>query len=85
LFLGGGEDRYGRGGLSEGRLSCRQPRVQGGVGGPGFEHPGLPASRSCVTPVSVRFAVSGWAGDGPTGSQLPGVVQIRGGSVIFGP
>src|SRR5215468_7723738 len=32
LVPGGGEDRYGRGGLSEGRLSCRPPRVYGGVG-----------------------------------------------------
>ena len=44
-----------------------------------FEHPGLPASCSCGTPVSVRPAVSGLAGDG-----VRVVVQIRGGSVIFG-
>src|SRR5215831_6802687 len=29
-----------------------------------FEHAGLPASRGCGAPVSVRLAVSGWAGDG---------------------
>ena len=39
----------------------------------------LPASCSCGTPVSVRPAVSGWAG------MVSGVVvQVRGGSVIFG-
>ena len=36
LFPGGGEDRYGRGGPSEGRLSCQPPRVYGGVGRPGL-------------------------------------------------
>ena len=37
-----------------------------------FEHPGLLASRSFGTPVSVRPAVSGWAGMVPAGSQLSG-------------
>ena len=42
-------------------------------------HPGLPASCSCGTPVGVRPAVSGWA------EMVSGVVvQVRGGSVIFG-
>jgi len=51
-----------------------------------FERPGLPTSCCCGTPVSVRPAVSGWAGRVSAGSQLSGVVvQIRGGSVIFGP
>src|SRR5215831_18923748 len=36
LFPGGGEDRDGRGGLSEGRLSCQPPCVYGGVGRPGL-------------------------------------------------
>ena len=62
LFPGGGEDRYGRGGPSEGRLSCRPPRVDGGVGRPGLC--ALPASRSCGTPASARPAVIGQAGDG---------------------
>src|SRR5215468_6725080 len=31
------------------------------------ERPGLPASCSCGTPVSVRLAVSGWAGEGGAG------------------
>ena len=44
-----------------------------------FEHRGMPASGSCGTPVSVRPAVSGWAGDG-----VRGRVQVRGGWVIFG-
>jgi len=44
-----------------------------------LEHPGLPASCGCGTPVSVWPAVSGWAGDGVLGR-----VQVRGGSVIFG-
>ena len=51
-----------------------------------FEHPGLPVSCSCGTPVSVRPAVSGWAGDGAGRFAVVRVAAPgRGGSVIFGP
>ena len=50
------------------------------------ERPGRPASCSCGTQVSVRLAVSGWAGEGAGRfAVVRVVVQIRGGSVIFGP
>ena len=49
------------------------------------EHPGLLASRSCGTPVSVRPAISGRAGEGGRRLAVGGVaVQMWGGSVIFG-
>ena len=86
MFSGRGDDRYGRGGPSAGRLSCRQLRVYGGVGGPGLSALACRRPAAAVPPVSVRLAVSGWAGEVPTGSRLSGVVvQIGGGSVIFGP
>jgi hypothetical protein len=47
-----------------GRLACRRPSRLRWFGQAWFEHPGLPASRSCCTPVSVRPAVSGMGGDG---------------------
>ena len=51
-----------------------------------FEHAGLPASGSWGTSVSVGLRSVGGRGMVPTGSQLSEVVvQIRGGSVIFGP
>ena len=85
LFPGGGEDRYGRGGPSKGRFSCRQPRIDGGVGRPGFEDPDRPRP---AVPVPGERPACGQrvGGDVPTGSQVSGVVvQIRGGSMIFGP
>ena len=86
MFPGGGADRYGRGGPSEGRLSCQPPRVYGGVARPGLSTLACPCPRSCGTRVSVWPVVSGWAGVVPAGSQVSGVVvQIRGGSVILGP
>ena len=52
-----------------------------------IERPGLAVSRSCRSPVSVRLAVSWWAGgDVSASSQLGGdIVQIRGNSVILTP
>jgi hypothetical protein len=70
----------------KGRLSCRQPSRLRRRGQAWLEHPGLPASRSCCTPVSVGPAVSRRAGDGVRRFAVVGVaVQVRGGSVIFDP
>src|SRR5215471_6701305 len=63
LFPGGGEDRYRRGGSSEGKSHASGRRVQGGVSRPGLSTLACP-SCSCGTAVSVRPAVSGWAGEG---------------------
>src|SRR5262249_4503049 len=75
LVPGGGEDRYGRGGLSEGRLSCRPARVYGGVGRASLSTLACPRPAAAVPRVGAdggrRFAVGGVA------------VQVWGGSVIF--
>src|SRR5215468_4683938 len=63
LVPGGGEDRYGRGGLSEGRLSCRPPRVYGGVGRASL------STLACPVP---QLLYRGWARMVAAGSQLAG-------------
>jgi len=86
LFPGGGEDRYSRGGPSQGRLSCRQPRIYGNMGRARLSTLACPRPAAPVPPVTVRPAVSRWAGDGVRRFAIAGVaVQVRGGSVIFDP
>jgi len=66
----------------EGRLSCRRPSRLRRRGQAWFEHPGLPASRSCGTRWVSGLRSAGGRGMVPAGSQLSGaVVQIGGGSV----
>jgi hypothetical protein len=52
LFPGSGDDCYSRGGQSEGRLSCRQPRVYGDVG--------RPSLRALACPRPARWTGQGW-------------------------